>query len=85
MQHDLKILPQYFEAIKNEEKTFEVRKKDREYQVGDYLVLQEWDGTNYTGREIIVEVTYILDDPTYCKENMIIMSIDVMLITSENA
>ena len=85
MQHNLKIFPQYFEAIKYGEKTFEVRKKDRNYQVGDYLILQEWDGMTCSGREITAKVTYILDDPLYCKSNMIIMAIDVMLITTDNS
>ena len=85
MQHNLKIFPQYFEAIKCGEKTFEVRKKDRNYQVGDYLILKEWDGMTCSGREITAKVTYILDDPLYCKSNMVIMAIDVMLITTDNS
>lgn len=32
---------------------------------------------HYTGREITCEVTYILDDPAYCKEGYVIMSIRV--------
>ena len=57
--HELKILPQYFQAVWDGIKTFEVRKDDRDYQCGDILVLREWDG-KYTGSELDVEVTYIL-------------------------
>ena len=60
--HDLKILPEYFEAVLNGSKTFELRKDDRDIQVGDVLHLKEYDKTNglYTGQMIIKKVLYIL-------------------------
>lgn len=73
--HDLKIRPEYFEAIVRGDKTFEVRFNDRNYQEHDILHLQEHDGENYTGRELSAEVTYLLDNPGYCKEGFVIMSI----------
>ena len=35
--HTLKILPKYYVAIINGEKTFELRKNDRDYRVGDLI------------------------------------------------
>ena len=61
-QHELKILPQYFQRVWDGTKTFELRKDDRDYQRGDILVLREWDGEKYTGSAICVKVTYILQD-----------------------
>lgn len=58
--HQLKIIPQYFQAVWNGEKTFELRKDDRDYQVGDILALREWDGEKYTGSGIAVRITHIL-------------------------
>lgn len=58
--HDLKILPQWFEQQLRGLKRFEVRHNDRDYQVGDILILSEWDGQSYTGRSITVEVTSML-------------------------
>ena len=58
MTHELKILPEYFELVRRREKTFEIRLNDRNYQVGDWLTLKEWDG-HYTGREIKRYVNYI--------------------------
>lgn len=57
--HGLKILPKHFEEVRNSTKSFDCRKCDRDYRVGDYLALNEWDG-QYTGRTELVKVTYIL-------------------------
>jgi hypothetical protein len=43
MNHRLKTWPEYFRAIRNREKTFEVRLNDRDFKVDDVLVLQEFD------------------------------------------
>lgn len=37
MIHELKIQERYADRIDNQEKTFEVRKNDRDYQVGDII------------------------------------------------
>ena len=57
--HEIKIYPQYYKAIMSGEKTFELRKNDRNYQVGDILNLKEWDGENYTGHSTMRRVSYI--------------------------
>lgn len=77
MVHELKILPEYFVAVRDGIKKFEVRKDDRLYQVGDILHLREFDGQEYTGREVKAEVTYILCDTAYCKADYVILSIKV--------
>jgi len=41
MEYDLKILPQYFNAVEDGSKPFEIRRNDRDYQVGDILLLRE--------------------------------------------
>ena len=74
--HYLKILPEYYEAVKRGDKMFEVRLNDRDYKVNDVLHLQEFTDGHYTGRELVVAVTYTLDNPTYCKEGYIIMSLN---------
>ena len=43
--HALKTLPIYFDAALRGDKTFEVRKNDRDFQTGDTLILKEWDPT----------------------------------------
>lgn len=60
--HKLKTWMPYFDDIKAGIKTFEVRKNDRNFQISDKLLLQEYDQEKkvYTGREVCVEVSYIL-------------------------
>lgn len=77
MIHELKIEYQYFDAITEGKKTFEIRKNDRNYKVGDYLALNELDDTReeYTGRSLLVKVIYIVDDERYCKKDYVVMGI----------
>lgn len=62
MIHHLKTWSEYYYSVGNGSKTFEVRKNDRNYKVGDILILKNWDNEKqrfFVG-EITVEVTYIL-------------------------
>ncbi len=59
-EHNLKILPEYYEQVFNRNKTFVLRKDDRGFQVGDRLVLNEFDGERLTGRCLTREITYCL-------------------------
>ncbi len=43
MKHELKIWPAYYSRIVDGSKTFEVRNNDRAFQMGDIVVLKEWD------------------------------------------
>ena len=63
--HDLKILPEYYDAVRNGTKRFELRRDDRGFQVRDVLCLWKTikDGTGrpqVTGEVIWTEITYIL-------------------------
>lgn len=66
MIQELKTLPDFFMAVARGEKTFEVRKNDRNFQVGDDLYLREWsETTGYTGRKFFKRVSYVLTDPAF--------------------
>ena len=81
--HKLKLLPEYFDAVANGIKTFEIRKYDRDYKVGDTLHLCEFDPEKekpwpYEKRTCVVAVTYILtheDFPDGIPEDYCVMGI----------
>lgn len=61
--HELKTWPEPFEAMAEGRKPFEVRWDDRDFRVGDYLLLQEYipgHDPGFTGREIMRQVTFVL-------------------------
>lgn len=75
MIHELKIYTEFFNDVLSGRKTFEIRKNDRPFQVGDLLALNEFDGQYYTGNSCLVFVDYIMNNPDYIKKDMVVMSI----------
>lgn len=73
--HELKTLTGYYQAVKNGTKTFEVRYNDRDFKVGDILILKEYDGTNYSGDFIKMKITFVLDNKDYCKDGFVVLGI----------
>jgi hypothetical protein len=67
--HKLKTWPQFYQDISDGVKTFELRKDDRGYMVGDVLILMEFDpnknGGSYTGRALSRLVMYKLDAASF--------------------
>lgn len=82
--HSLKISPNFFRDIITGAKRFEVRRNDKNYKVGDILQLEEFDSKGYTGKFLNAEITYILDDPTYCKKDYVILGIKLRLERGAN-
>lgn len=84
-----KIWPEYFEAVLDGRKTFEVRKDDRppeeRIEAGRDMVLVEWDPAEvegvkmafgeFTGREILARATYVLRDSPLLRSGYIVASI----------
>jgi hypothetical protein len=70
--HELKTLDPYYKEVAQGKKTFEVRKFDRDFALGDYLHLREYNGQQYSGDSTIVQISYILTggnfgiDKDYC-------------------
>lgn len=61
--HRLKTWPIHFEEVAYGNKTSEVRLNDRDYQVGDRLILQEYEPVNrqYSGLAVVRDITHILE------------------------
>ncbi len=73
IDHKLKILPEYYNAVSEGIKTFEIRKNDRDFQLGDIVMLQEYDESGFRGRNILVEIVYITDYEQ--KDNYVVLGI----------
>jgi len=60
--HELKTWPKYYQPLEDNKKCFEWRRDDRDFQVGDLLLLKEWTFKtgSYTGREQLVIVDFIM-------------------------
>jgi hypothetical protein len=87
-RHELKCWPKFFEPTLRGIKRFELRRDDRGgFQVGDELLLQEWNPEmsyghrgeacepHYTGREVLVRVDYVMGQ----KEVRAIMNLLVIM------
>ena len=77
MKHKVKILPKYLQAVLKGEKTFEIRKNDRGYKVGDIIELREWDleRNRCTGLCVRKKITYVLEDFEGIKEGFCILGL----------
>lgn len=58
--HNLKIHRQHFGPVQLGLKTAELRLNDRDFKVGDWLILNEWDN-GYTGQQVARKVVNIAD------------------------
>ena len=65
--HELKTIEPYFSDICREQKTFEIRKDDRNFQEGDLLLLRKYnpETKEYSTRQILCEITYIIPAGTF--------------------
>lgn len=79
-EHTLKSWPDYFQSMLTGQKTFDYRKNDRDFMVGDKLILREWDPTTkeYTGYRMRLLVTYVWGGIPGMPEGYVIMSIKLL-------
>lgn len=88
-EHVLKTDPEIFEQSWEMKKNWEIRFNDRDYQIGDIVVLRETVHTGldmkmgakliYTGRKIEATIAYIMHGPQYgLAERWVIMSLSDM-------
>jgi hypothetical protein len=87
MIHKLKTIQPYFDEVWYRQKYFEVRKNDRNYKIGDSVLLQEYDPeTNeYLGRSIYIDrIRYILTNPEFVKDGYCIFNWNCNFIRNYN-
>lgn len=80
--HELKTWPEHFQATWEGKKKFEIRKNDRDFQIGDDVSLKEYsfETDTYSGRSMIAEITYFLDFPVGLREGYVVLGIFVHAI-----
>lgn len=73
--HTLKTDSEHFVLIASGVKRFELRRNDRDFRVGDMLVLAEWNGTELTGATRTVRVQHMLEAHEGLAPGFVCMSI----------
>ena len=84
MVHELRTWPQYFDLVAQGMKPFELRKNDRNFEVGDVILLQRFDpeSNSYTGEEITALITCLLENFAGIEHGYCILGIHVSKIES---
>lgn len=85
MIHELKLNSKYYYDSLMNIKTFEIRKNDRNFKIGDILKLVEYfpvliEGKYkgeivFTGQFHYKQITYILDDQEYLREGYVCLGL----------
>lgn len=75
--HELKLKSSYYNTSLINAKTFEIRKNDRNFKVGDVLKLVEVSSETQeiTGKFHCKQITYILDNAEYLKEGYVCLGL----------
>ena len=77
-RHRLKLAKMFFDAVDTGKKSFELRKNDRNYQIGDVLELHEMNDGEETGRITEKQVIYILEGFKGLEEGYCILGLEEM-------
>ena len=75
--HELKLANMFFDDVASGRKPFELRKNDRDYEVGDSTILYDYLDGQKTGRYINADIIYILQDFKGLTEGYCILGIKV--------
>lgn len=82
--HELKILPEYFVGIACGEKKAELRRNDRQFAIGDMLLLKELGVTKeYSGRQVECVITDVADVDAFAK-GYVLLSIELSNVLKQH-
>lgn len=75
--HNLKTLQPYFYDLEMGIKTFDLRKDDRDFRLGDSVCLQEYKNDSLSGKWFVRRIVYVLRDcPEFgLKEGYVILGL----------
>ena len=68
--HKIKCIQPFYDAVLNGLKNFEIRYNDRDYKVGDEVLLMEYNPLTeiFTGKDILIRIDYLLSGSVYLKD-----------------
>lgn len=75
MIHRMRIDTDDFLTMRKTYRTFVILPADRDYKIGDLLVYREFDGLDYTGREVKKEILYKEMNREGIKEGYVVLGI----------
>lgn len=75
-RHRLKLASMFFDAVDTGKKSFELRKNDRNYKIGDIIELHEMNDGEETGRVTEKQVIYVLEGFKGLEEGYCILGLD---------
>lgn len=84
--HKVKSWPPFFKEMATGAKKHDMRNmRDRNYRVGDRLILQEYDPFRgeYTGVEMAFDITYITSKDTPCALSSAMLDDDACILSLE--
>lgn len=81
--HRIKSWTQFFWAIKAGIKLHDLRKNDRDYRVGDTVVLAEYDMIKgaFTGETVTAEITFITSSQFPCAFSSAVLPADYAILS----
>lgn len=75
MVHSVDLNDEYYALVEDCTKNFEVRLNDRDYRVGDWLMLSERTDEGYTGRWFTRRIGYILPLDEFGLKDWVVMQL----------
>jgi len=81
--HRVKSWSHFFDAIVNGDKLHDLRKNDRDYKVGDTIVLRRYDMKNgrFTGEECERKISYITNNQFPCAYSSAVLPHDYCILS----
>ena len=73
--HSLKLNVKDYDLVDKRIRKLDARLNDRNYCVGDWLVMHEWTGEEYTGRWLTRGVEYILPLDEFGLKDWVVMQL----------
>lgn len=78
-EHEIKIATEYYGRVLSGQKTFEIRENDRDYQVGDTLLMREYDprGKDFINYSAPIHAKIVYMTSFQQKDGWVVLGIEV--------